>query len=132
MVEKCLTGKAYFLSRKHFRTLFRVIFDEFFHSFKCLRTFPTPLKRIFPELHKDATDTQRREPESCTNQEKEMINRSLLHINSSFEWFNNFSKFLLCSDTFQLSIEVNLLDVRTKCLVRNVGTDRQINRGIHF
>jgi hypothetical protein len=58
MIQKCLSRKGNFFARHHFCAFFRIVFNNLLHRVERFFTFTSPLKRIFPELHKDATNAE--------------------------------------------------------------------------
>jgi len=78
----------------------------------------------------DTTDTHLRQLETYTDKEKEIVDTGLLHIDTCRESRLEIIQFFEAVDGFELSVEMNLFDIRTKGIIRNKGTYRNIDDGI--
>ncbi len=102
------------------------------HSVESFFSFSTPFERIFPELEMDTTDTHLRQRETHTDKEKEIVDAGLLHIDTCRESRLEIVQFFKTVDGFELSVEVDFFDIRTKGIIRDKGTDRNIDNRIGF
>jgi hypothetical protein len=68
-----------------------------------------------------------RQRETHTDKEKEIVDTHLFHIDTCRESRLEIIQFFETVDGFELSIEMNLFDVGTKGIIRDKGTDRNID-----